>query len=70
MIIYTICLVFGLIFTVISALAGHLFGGHDGCDLLATFLRSHQKCVVPSQLSNVFSQDDVGFLEPDGVGLD
>jgi membrane protein implicated in regulation of membrane protease activity len=29
MIIYTICLVFGLMFTVFSALAGHFFGGHD-----------------------------------------
>jgi hypothetical protein len=30
MILYTICLVLGLVFTVISAVAGHLFGGHDG----------------------------------------
>lgn len=29
MIIYAICLVLGLIFTLISAVAGHLFGGHD-----------------------------------------
>jgi membrane protein implicated in regulation of membrane protease activity len=29
MIVYTICLVFGLIFTVFSALFGHLFGGHE-----------------------------------------
>jgi membrane protein implicated in regulation of membrane protease activity len=29
MIIYTICLVFGLMFTVASAFLGHLFGGHD-----------------------------------------
>jgi len=29
MIIYTICLVLGLMFTVISAFLGHLFGGHD-----------------------------------------
>jgi membrane protein implicated in regulation of membrane protease activity len=29
MIIYTICLVFGLMFTLFSAFAGHLFGGHD-----------------------------------------
>lgn len=29
MIIYTICLVFGLMFTVASAFFGHLFGGHD-----------------------------------------
>lgn len=28
MIVYTICLVFGLIFTLFSAVAGHLFGGH------------------------------------------
>ncbi len=28
MIIYTICLVTGLIFTLFSAVAGHLFGGH------------------------------------------
>ena len=26
---YAICLVFGLVFTVFSAVAGHLFGGHD-----------------------------------------
>jgi len=30
MIIYTACLALGLIFTIISAVAGHLFGGHDG----------------------------------------
>jgi membrane protein implicated in regulation of membrane protease activity len=29
MIIYTICLAVGLIFTVFSAIAGHFFGGHD-----------------------------------------
>jgi membrane protein implicated in regulation of membrane protease activity len=29
MIIYAICLVFGLMFTLFSAIAGHLFGGHD-----------------------------------------
>ena len=29
MIVYTICLVFGLIFTVFSAVFGHLFGGHE-----------------------------------------
>lgn len=29
MIIYTICLVFGLMFTLLSAFLGHLFGGHD-----------------------------------------
>jgi membrane protein implicated in regulation of membrane protease activity len=30
MMIYGICLVVGLTFTVISVLAGHFFGGHDG----------------------------------------
>lgn len=30
MIIYTICLALGLVFTLISAIAGHFFGGHDG----------------------------------------
>lgn len=30
MIIYAICLVVGLLFTLISAVAGHFFGGHDG----------------------------------------
>jgi membrane protein implicated in regulation of membrane protease activity len=30
MTIYAICLVFGLIFTLFSAVAGHLFGEHDG----------------------------------------
>jgi hypothetical protein len=30
MIIYTICLVVGLAFAFISAVAGHFFGGHDG----------------------------------------
>ena len=30
MIIYAICLVVGLLFTIISAFAGHFFGGHDG----------------------------------------
>ncbi len=30
MIIYSICLAFGLIFTIISALVGHMFGGGDG----------------------------------------
>ena len=29
MIIYGICLVFGLMFTLASAFLGHLFGGHD-----------------------------------------
>ena len=33
MIIYAICLVLGLLFTVISAIAGHLFGGHDGAEV-------------------------------------
>jgi membrane protein implicated in regulation of membrane protease activity len=30
MIIYTACLALGLIFTIITAVAGHFFGGHDG----------------------------------------
>lgn len=29
MIVYGICLVFGLMFTLVSAFLGHLFGGHD-----------------------------------------
>ena len=29
MIIYAICLVVGLVFTLGSAIAGHFFGGHD-----------------------------------------
>ena len=33
MIIYTICLALGLVFTIISAVAGHFFGGHDGGDV-------------------------------------
>jgi membrane protein implicated in regulation of membrane protease activity len=33
MIIYAICLVVGLLFTIISAIAGHFFGGHDGGDV-------------------------------------
>lgn len=33
MLIYAICLVVGLLFTLISAIAGHLFGGHDGADV-------------------------------------
>ncbi len=33
MILYLICLVVGLVFTIISAFAGHLFGGHDGMDV-------------------------------------
>jgi membrane protein implicated in regulation of membrane protease activity len=33
MIIYTICLAFGLLFALISAVMGHLFGGHDGGDI-------------------------------------
>ena len=32
MVIYAICLIFGLIFTLISAVVGHLFGGHDSID--------------------------------------
>ncbi len=27
---YTVCLVVGLLFTIVSAVAGHFFGGHDG----------------------------------------
>jgi len=33
MLIYAICLVVGLLFTLISAIAGHFFGGHDGADV-------------------------------------
>jgi membrane protein implicated in regulation of membrane protease activity len=33
MILYAICLVVGLVFTLISAALGHLFGGHDGTDV-------------------------------------
>ncbi len=33
MIIYTACLALGLLFTIISAFFGHLFGGHDGMDV-------------------------------------
>lgn len=33
MLIYAICLVIGLAFTLISAIAGHFFGGHDGAHL-------------------------------------
>jgi membrane protein implicated in regulation of membrane protease activity len=33
MIIYTACLALGLLFAIISAFAGHLFGGHDGGDI-------------------------------------
>lgn len=33
MLIYIICLVVGLVFTLISAVAGHFFGGHDGGDV-------------------------------------
>ena len=33
MIIYAVCLVVGLLFTLISAVAGHLFGGHEGADI-------------------------------------
>jgi membrane protein implicated in regulation of membrane protease activity len=32
MIIYAICLVLGLVFTLFSAVLGHLFGGHDSID--------------------------------------
>lgn len=32
-IIYLVCLVVGLLFTIISAIAGHFFGGHDGGDV-------------------------------------
>jgi membrane protein implicated in regulation of membrane protease activity len=32
MMIYAICLVVGLVFTLFSAIAGHLFGGHDSID--------------------------------------
>jgi membrane protein implicated in regulation of membrane protease activity len=32
MIIYAICLVVGLVFTVFSAVLGHFFGGHDSID--------------------------------------
>lgn len=31
--IYGICLTLGLLFTIVSAIAGHLFGGHDGADI-------------------------------------
>ncbi|HEX5400646.1 MAG TPA: NfeD family protein [Verrucomicrobiae bacterium] len=30
---YAVCLVVGLMFTLISAVAGHFFGGHDGAEL-------------------------------------
>ena len=33
MIIYTVCLVLGLVFTFISAIAGHFFGGDHGGDV-------------------------------------
>jgi membrane protein implicated in regulation of membrane protease activity len=33
MIIYAICLVFGLIFAIFSAIAGHFFGGHVEADV-------------------------------------
>lgn len=36
MIIYAICLMVGLGFTLISAIAGHFFGGHDGGGHLGT----------------------------------
>src|SRR5205814_5491075 len=33
MMIYTACLALGLLFTIITAIAGHFFGGHDGGDV-------------------------------------
>lgn len=33
MIVYAVCLVFGLIFTLFSAVAGHFFGGHAETDV-------------------------------------
>jgi membrane protein implicated in regulation of membrane protease activity len=33
MMIYAICLVVGITFALISAVAGHFFGGHDGADV-------------------------------------
>jgi len=33
MMIYTACLALGLLFTIITAVAGHFFGGHDGGDV-------------------------------------
>jgi len=33
MIIYAICMVVGLMFALVSAVAGHLFGGHEGADV-------------------------------------
>jgi membrane protein implicated in regulation of membrane protease activity len=33
MYIYAVCLVVGLLFTLVSAVAGHFFGGHDGADI-------------------------------------
>jgi membrane protein implicated in regulation of membrane protease activity len=30
---YTVCLIVGLLFTVVSAALGHFFGGHDGGDV-------------------------------------
>ena len=33
MIIYAVCLVLGLLFTLISAALGHFFGGHEGMDV-------------------------------------
>jgi hypothetical protein len=38
MIIYAICLVVGLLFTLVSAVAGHFFGGQDGQGCLSPFL--------------------------------
>ena len=33
MIIYAVCLIVGLLFTLFSAAVGHLFGGHEGADV-------------------------------------
>ena len=33
MIFYAVCLVVGLMFTLVSAIAGHFFGGHEGGDV-------------------------------------
>jgi membrane protein implicated in regulation of membrane protease activity len=35
MIIYAGCLILGLFFTIVSAIVGHFFGGHDGGDFSA-----------------------------------
>ena len=39
MIIYAICLVLGVMFTLLSAFLGHLFGGHDAV---------HQSVLLPA----------------------